>query len=131
MLVKCIGNSPVHLSGDQERRAYEQNIHQNEVWLEIGKEYFVYGVSFRDGDNAPWYWVIEEDDEYPKPHLGAFFDVVDGEIPQGWVFTPTSSNAGDVALLPKCWASDPCFLEKLYNGESDALACFRQLAENS
>lgn len=131
MLVKCIRNSPGQLEKDREKQAYARNIHQDEVWLEVGKEYNVYGVAFRDGEDIPWFLVCEDDDEYPKPHLSAFFEIIDGDIPSGWAFTSISGNAGDVALLPKRWAEDPCFLEKLDDEEDDALAYFQQLSKHS
>ena len=115
MLIKCIGNSPSQLKSDREKKAYARNIHQDHVWLEIGKEYIVYGISFsfRGGD-IPWFLVCEEeDDEYPHPHLSAFFEIIDGNIPSGWAFTSVRGNVGDVAVLPKAWAEDPSFLEKL------------------
>lgn len=131
MLAKCIGNSPYHLSNDREKQAYARNIHQDEVWLEIGKEYEVYGISFMDGEDIPWFLICEDNDEYPKPHLGAFFDMLDSDIPSGWAFTFTKNNAGEVALLPKLWATDPCFLEKLDDGDEDALSYFHQLGKHS
>lgn len=131
MLVKCIGNAPSHLSSERAKKAYARNIHQDEVWLEIGREYNVYGVSFMDGENLPWFLICEDDDEYPKPHLGDFFEIVDGEIPSGWAFTSATTNAGEVALLPKGWADDPYFLEKLDDEEEDALAYFQQLVKHS
>lgn len=131
MLAKCIGNTPGQLKDDREKKAYERNIHQDEVWLEIGKEYNVYGISFRDGEDIPWFLVCEDDDEYPKPHLGAFFEVIDGGIPPGWVFTSVRGNAGDVALLPKDWAEDPSFLEKLDDEVAGAVAYFQQLSRHS
>ena len=133
MLVKCIANSASQLKSDREKKAYARNIHQDQVWLEIGKEYIVYGISFTfgDGENVPWFLVCEEeDDEYLKPHLSAFFEIIDGSIPSGWAFTSVRGNAGDVAVLPKAWAEDPSFLERLDNEEDDAIAYFRQLSQH-
>lgn len=131
MLAKCIGNTPSQLRSDREKKSYERNIHQNEVWLEIGKKYNVYGISFRDGEDIPWFLVCENDDEYPKPHLGAFFEIIDGGIPSGWVFTSVRGNVGDVAFLPKAWAEDPCFLEKLDDEGVDEIAYFQELSKHS
>ena len=130
MLVKCIGNSARHLSTKREKQAYAQHIHQDEVHLEINKEYQVYGITFRDGNNIPWFLVCEEDDEYPIANLGAFFEIIDNQIPSDWAFTSVSNNAGEVSILPKRWADDPAFLEKLDNEEEDALAYFRQLSRS-
>ena len=130
MLVRCIGNSLSHLNTKREKLAYSRNIHQDEVWLDIGMEYKVYGVSFRDGEDIPWFLVCEHDGEYPRPHLGAFFEIINGEIPLGWVFTSVKNNAGEIALLPKNWAEDPYFLEKIYDGEEDALLYFYELSKS-
>lgn len=128
MLIKCIGNTPGYLSCERARQAYERDIHQEEVGLEIGRQYTVYGVVFRNGEDLPWFLVCEEDnDDYPTPHLGAFFNIVDGEIPVEWEFTTTTTNVGNIGILPKRWARDPYFMEKLVNGEADALNYFRQL----
>ncbi len=129
MLVECIGNTPAHLLGERARQAYVKNIHQDEVCLEIGRQYVTYGVVFRDGVDLPWFLVCEDADEYPTPHLGAFFKIVDGEIPTGWEFTTSITNFGNIGILPKCWANDPYFMEKLIDGETEAWDYFRQLKE--
>ena len=129
MFAKCIGNSPRCLPNRQSRAAYDRGIHLDEVDLVVGREYVVYGIAFKEGEGLPWYLVCEsEDDEYPTPHLGSFFDLVDGTVPEGWGVAK-NTNAGDFAILPNCWASDPCFLEKLVNGEPESVACFRGLRE--
>lgn len=127
MLVECIGNTPAHLRSERARQTYDRNIHQEEVYLEIGRQYIVYGVVFRDGEDLPWFLVCEDDDEYPTPHLGAFFKIVDGEIPSGWELTTSTANLGKIGILPKLWASDPYFMEKLIDGEKNAWNYFRQL----
>jgi len=129
MLAKCIGNSLRDLPDRQSRAAYERNIHLDEVGLVVGREYVVYGIAFKEGEGLPWYLVCEnEDDEYPTPQLGSFFDLVDGTVPEGWRIAK-NTNAGDFAILPSCWAHDPCFLEKLVDGDPEAAAHFRELRE--
>jgi len=127
MLLECIENTPAHLTCERARRAYDRNIHQEEVGLEIGRQYVAYGVVFRNGEDLPWFLVCEDDDECPTPHLGAFFKIVDGEIPTGWELTLSITNLGKIGILPKRWASDPYFLEKLIDGEKEAWNYFRQL----
>lgn len=132
MLIECIGNSPAHLSSKRARRAYERNIHQEEADLEIGRQYIVYGVVFMDGEDLPWFLLCEEeDDEYPIPHLGSFFKIVDGEIPRGWEFTTEAKDFGNYGILPKRWARDPFFMEKLIDGDPDAVNHFRELIASS
>jgi hypothetical protein len=64
MLIECIGNAPGHLNCERARQAYDRDIHQEEVYLEIGRQYIVYGVIFRNGEDLPWFLVCEEDDCY-------------------------------------------------------------------
>lgn len=127
MLVECIGNTITHLSCERTKDAFKRNIHQEEVWLEIGRLYTVYGITFRDGENLPWFLVCEDEDECPKPHLGEFFKIVNGEIPSGWDFTTSVTNLGEIGILPQKWATDSCFMEKLVNEESEAWDYFSQL----
>ncbi len=129
MLAKCIGNSRRALTDAQSRGAYDRNIHLDEVGLVVGRRYVVYGITFLDGDGLPWYFVCEdEDDEYPTPQLGSFFDHVEGTVPEGWEVAK-NTNAGSFSILPSRWADDPCFLEKLVDGEPEAVAYFRGLRE--
>lgn len=128
MRATCIGNTPIHLDTEHEKEAYARNIHQEQVWLEIGKEYPIYGILFRDKKSTPWFFIQEEEnDEYPKPHLAAFFNLTDNTIPSSWAFTDNSGDLQDVALLPKIWADDPHFLERLIDGDNDATKYFKDL----
>jgi len=127
MLARCIGNSSRDLPDKRSRAAYERNIHLDEVDLVVGRRYVVYGIAFMDSDGLPWYLVCEnEDDEYPTPQLGSFFDLVDAAVPEGWEVA-RSTNVGGFAILPSRWARDPCFMEKLVDGEPQAAAFFRSL----
>lgn len=129
MLTKCIGNCPRDLPDAQSRLAFERNIHQDEVGLVVGRQYVVYGIAFREYDGLPWYLVCEEEgDDYPSPHLGSFFKVLDGAIPEGWEVA-TRTNVGPFAILPSRWARDPGFLERLVNAEPHAVAFFQHLRE--
>lgn len=128
MIVVCVANTLSSLSNELERKAYSENIIQEEVWLEVGKEYQVFGICFRDDLSIPWYLVSEEDDsEYPKPHLAAFFKVVDSSIPNNWEFCPKNNNVGDCGLFPEKWANDPSFMEKLVDEDAEAIAYFKDL----
>ncbi|MCB0638501.1 MAG: hypothetical protein KDC54_17850, partial [Lewinella sp.] len=109
------------------RAAYDKNIHLDEVGLIVGRRYVVYGIAFRGSDGLPWYLVCENDDDgYPTPQLGEFFDLEDGSVPEGWKVA-MNTNAGDFAILPSGWADDPRFMEKLVDGETEAVTYFRSL----
>jgi len=131
MLLECIGNNPAQLFSESAKQAYKRDIHQEEVYLEIGRIYIAYGVVFRNGEDLPWFLVCEDDDdEYPTPHLGDFFKIINGEIPNGWEFTASTINLGKTGILPKRWSTDPYFMEKMVNGETDAINYFHQLKAN-
>ena len=128
MLLECTGNIPAQLLSERAKQAYNRDIHQEEVYLEINKRYIAYGIVFRNGEDLPWFLICEDDDdEYPTPHLGEFFKIIDGEISSGWEFTTSITNLGKTGILPKRWATDPYFMEKMVDGDADALNYFRQL----
>jgi len=130
MIIVCTSNLLASLSSEVEKKAYSENIFQDEVWLEIGKEYQVFGISFRDGLSVPWYWVCEDDsDNYPKPHIAGFFNVINNSIPSDWEFCSTNSNMGDCGFFPYKWANDPSFMEKLVDEDQEALAYFHSLKD--
>ena len=131
MRALCTANSPNALGNETLKAAYSRNVHLEEVWLRVGQEYDVYGVCFRDGDGVPWFLIAEEeDDDYPKPHLAAFFRVVDPRIPSGWSYSGPN-NVGDVSMLPDRWAKDPSFLEKMVDEVPEAVAYFAELKKLS
>ena len=128
MKLKCIGNSLADLVDSVEKAAYAEYAHLDQVDLEVGCEYTAFGVAFHGRNGLPWFLVCEdEDDDYPSLHLGAFFEIVDGSIPSDWVLTQQKNNVGDMSFLPDRWSRDPCFLEKLVDGDSDAIAYFKSL----
>jgi len=96
------------------------------IGLEIGKCYQVFGISFRTG--IPWYLICEDiNDEYPTPFCSSFFEVVDGSLGSGWSFALSHPSVGENSILPDVWAKDGFFLEKLVNGEPDAVSYFNEL----
>jgi hypothetical protein len=101
----------------------------SEIGLRIGHLYPVYGVAFRDG--VPWFLVCEEeDDSYPIPECSCFFDLVDARVDKNWVLSMQMTNVGSLSLLPKQWADDPSFLEKMVQGDSQAISVFSELKTN-
>jgi hypothetical protein len=125
MVGRCIANSPVHLRGGAAE-VFRKYVRLDSVELTLGRDYVILGVLFRDG--SPWFLVCEDQAaDYPKPHFGQFFDLVDDRIPPEWSLTVTRGNAGDVALLPTQWARDARFLEKLVDGEPGATIVFERL----
>jgi hypothetical protein len=105
--------------------AYDANVHLDEVGLVVGDTYAVFGIAFNEGE--PWYLVCEDQDgDYPTPHLGAFFSIVDPAIPPDWAVA-VGGNVGAFSILPRRWAADPSFLEKLVDEDPEAIALFAEI----
>lgn len=123
---RCISNSINLIADENIKRHVQKYIHLSELDLRVGNEYTMYGIFFRDG--VPWYLMCEQnDDDYPTPQCSEFFVLVDGRIPDGWVFSPYSANLASPAILPATWARDGRFLEKLVDGEPISIELFRKL----
>ncbi|CAI8766452.1 SMI1/KNR4 family protein [Pseudomonas sp. IT-P2] len=95
-----------------------------ELDLQIGKEYIVYGIEFRD--NQPWYYLCSEThDEYPIPVAADFFEIVDSRLSRHWklCFLALKSKPESKLVFAE-WASDIHFYENLINGDKQATAIF-------
>lgn len=103
----------------------------DELGVDIGKEYIVYGIVF--WDNAPWYYICEdEDDNYPTPSPADLFDIVDNHLPAGWQLSFRCINGKpESEIVFSEWANDPMFYEKLVDGskrEIDIFLEYKKLA---
>lgn len=124
MLAKCTGTSLTSLLDSNSRANFTESVHLDEVALTVGDTYVVYGVITRSG--FPWFLVCEaSDDEYPKPHFGGFFELLDERVPPEWsVSLSQSGSFRGLSVLPRPWAEDPYFMEKLVEGKPDAIRTF-------
>jgi hypothetical protein len=52
---------------------------------------------------------------------------IDGTIPPDWALRIGNTNVGDVALLPKVWAEVHEYLEKLVDGDPEAIKVFMEM----
>ena len=126
MLVKCRTNELTQLENSEIRRHVQAHANVDQIELAVGECYQVFGIMFRSG--IPWYLLCAEaEDTYPKPFCSAFFDIIDGLISPGWVLSLSNSNIGSVSIIPSQWANDERFLEKLVDGEQDAILVFNQI----
>ena len=126
MLVKCLSNEISALRDDAIRAHVAEHVHMDSIDLMIGECYQVFGVCFRAG--IPWYLLcIATTDDYPTPFCSAFFELIDAEITEGWCLCLSDSNVGSVSILPGRWASDSRFLEKLVDGNIEAVSYFNDL----
>jgi hypothetical protein len=100
-------------------------IPDGELDLQLGKEYTVYGIEFRD--NCPWYYICQEDsDEYPKPFAADFFDITDNRLSSYWKLSFKNQDNGKhkSCFVFQEWASDISFYENLIDGEEQAVFSF-------
>ena len=89
--------------------------------LTPGELYVAVGVIYRDG--GPWFLVWEEEgDEYPKPHFHALIEVIDPRIPPGWSLTTRRGKVEAFSRLPDQLALDPHHIERLVEGEPEAIS---------
>lgn len=100
------------------------------VELEIGKEYVVYGIEFRD--NRPWFYICaDEHEDYPKPFSSEFFETKDWRLSRCWqlCFEHGYGEHVQSRLVFAEWARDPSYYERLLDEEDQAVAVFRRYRE--
>ena len=127
MKVVCKVNNLHNLSDEKLLERLKKYIHKADgrIDIEIGREYTVYGVIFRD--NRPWYYLCSEDsDEYPVPFAAELFSVSDDRLSSYWKLSAVDNGEGRVfsALVFNEWAKYPSFYERLLDGDSEAEALF-------
>ncbi len=126
MIVRCVANSRESLENSAFLENYKAYVRLEGVNLMIGFHYIVCGIGYRKG--VPWFLVCEEpDSEYPKPHLSAFFEIVDPRIPPNWAFRMGRGVFGESEILPVSWVKDLGFPGRLVDGEREAVVAFREL----
>lgn len=126
MLVKCVKNKLSSLDKSQIARHISEHVHQDTIGFTIGVTYQVYGIIFRSG--IPWFLLCENiSDDYPIPVCYAFFELIDGSINSDWNITLSHCNVSNVSILPKKWAEDHYFMEKLVDGDTDAIMYFNNI----
>ncbi|MBV4488931.1 hypothetical protein HU727_025410 [Pseudomonas sp. SWRI153] len=127
MKVECITNRiDERFTQDTAARLKRHiSMGDNELDIEIGKEYTVYGVEF--WDNCPWVYICSEPyDEYPKPFALDFFEITENKISSHWVLKSQDTNNNKVKTqLVFCeWADDDSFYEKLVNEDEKCIKTF-------
>ena len=96
-----------------------------ELDLQLGMEYTVYGIEFRD--NCPWFYICtEKDDEYPKPYAADVFDIIDERLSSHWKlsFRTQENNKYKSSLIFQEWATNISFYENLIDGDEQAITTF-------
>ncbi|MCK4261354.1 MAG: hypothetical protein KAX49_20455 [Halanaerobiales bacterium] len=122
MKVTCRANSGKNLS--QEALALGDTI-ETQFNLEIGHEYFVYGISI--WKNLMHYLISGKNENLPSWYPAELFDVSDSLLPFEWYFNHYA-NEVDCPLLAiwgyKELALDLKHYEGLIERESDAIKIF-------
>jgi hypothetical protein len=124
MKVRCKTINVSEVSkGDELLQAHiADTLHLDEIDLQVGVEYTVYGLVFWNG-HVRYYLCGDADDDYPTPYLAAFFDLVDASVPEGW----SLSLEGSTELVPKEWANRSNFYERLIEGHAEEVEIFSSL----
>lgn len=103
----------INLSGDDE------------IGVEIGQKYLVYGIIF--WNDAPWFYLCEdEEDDYPTPFPADLFDIIDDSIPDEWHLSyHCIKGIPKSELVFSEWANDLLFYENLINGSKKEVNIFK------
>jgi len=134
MLAKCVENKLSNLNAvpaDLELLNYSLGSWKH-FPLTIGKEYLVYGVSFRG--SKPWYYACDDNfTYYPALWSSLLFKLVDGTPSRFWRFNPgICSNAGLIVyprlVLPN-WAKSDDYYDRLTDGDENTVADFRRFKQ--
>ena len=124
MKIKCIRKDCSGLSVLRTLQVESRLPREVETSLRVGQIYSVYGMLFEH--EAPWYYILEGNDDYPTPAPGDFFEVIDPTFESDWELL--IRDGGDGALLseivPKEWAQGDRFYERLLDEEEREMAQF-------
>ena len=128
--VTCIENSVSSVRNDRLRMLLQKSIHLEgpDSDLEVGRTYDVQAIEVR-GDAGWWLYLhTVSSSDWPYPYPAEFFTIDENTLPEDWCIG-SQFQEGRFAL--KCisfaeWASDNSFYEKLIDGDSMALAVYRQ-----
>ncbi|WP_139699717.1 hypothetical protein [bacterium endosymbiont of Bathymodiolus sp. 5 South] len=130
MIVKCIKNKREDLSAELLPN-YDNYVNGQEIYMEIGQYFFVFGVSFRE--DVPWYLILEDEtDDYPLPFSSGLFKMVDSSIPNDWHFCNQPFASDIPCIIQKEW-TNPLFYGHLLDGEEYAVKKFyeqKKIANN-
>jgi len=110
-----------------KRISYYIRVKNGKADLKVGQEYSALGIIFRE--NVPWVYVISDDGYCPYPQPIDYFEVSNPKIPGDWVLATRILPDGRVEsqLLPKMWAQEDRFYERLLDEDPDIEEKMRKL----
>ena len=134
MKIKCIYNRISELRDDLVIKNIKNNLQRFNSdnvpisYLEMGREYVVYGITFID--NLPWFYVCDEDrDEYPIARYSGFFEIINPKFSRYWELSTEISNDLNKIfsriVIPE-WAKNDLFYERLVDGEELEVSIFKK-----
>lgn len=91
--------------------------------LTLGNEYIVLGILFRSEDRSHEITIRSDSEGVPSLWDIGLFDVIDPDLPNGWVLLDLGS--GYYRLAPKEFAGD--FWGRFHDGDPDAEKLFEQV----
>ena len=96
--------------------------------LVVGRSYRVEALEWRR-DGICWAFIrTAVDTGSLRPYPLAFFSVLDGDIPSGWVVTADAAaldRSGISLMGPREWTED--FFERLIDDDPEALEIYRRI----
>lgn len=112
------------------------NTLESQYHLVSGKEYYVYGIHFDEGDIS-YEILVNIIDTYTIEVSANYFEVLDNRLSQFFVLGSSSTknhmndpNAKQVPFISfKEWADDKYFFEKLVDGDKETQNIFNQYKE--
>lgn len=113
------------------RRNIEYSLPEKEyAFLEFEKEYTVYGIiCSKEQALEVLYYVCDENGvDFPIARPFYLFDIVDDRLSRYWIFGLIYSLQ-PILIFPE-WIKEPCFQEKLIEGEEREVQIFKAYKEN-
>lgn len=107
-------------------------VNESEFYLDLEKEYIVYGMTIRDG--CFWYYVCDRLFSYfPRWKPSFFFEVSDPRLSRYWVYSNKKLEdylkSYPIITFPE-WASNhPDFYDKLSDGNEKEVMIFKSYKE--
>lgn len=131
MKIKCIYNkfSDVPAEFFPADINYKNN---SDFYLDIGKEYTVYGMTIRDG--LIWYYVCDRCfTYYPRWKPSSFFNVMDSRLSRYWIYSfkkfDNYAQAYPIITFPE-WANEhPDFYDRLTDKDEYEVTIFKSYKE--
>jgi len=93
--------------------------------LQTNNEYLVYGILIRDA--FTYFYICEEDQNYPVPYNSVFFDLIENYVPNDWKIKIKYLENKVITLISfKEMVDNNVFYENLVNGSKKEIEIFNE-----